>query len=58
VDCAALPSMPNVAFTVEGVLFRASPRNSTFFASHKGRPRCASVGSIGFDIPAPIGPLW
>lgn len=56
-DCAALPTMPKVAFTIEGVLFELTPEQYILKIAQATSTVCIS-GFIGFDIPAPIGPLW
>lgn len=49
--------MPSVSFTIEGKEFELTPEQYILKVSQGTSTVCIS-GFIGFDIPAPIGPLW
>ncbi|XP_076934416.1 aspartic proteinase A1-like [Bidens hawaiensis] len=57
VDCAKLPSMPTISFTIGGKEFELSPDQYILKIGEGSATRCIS-GFIPLDIPPPRGPLW
>ncbi|KAI3795724.1 hypothetical protein L1987_38381 [Smallanthus sonchifolius] len=57
VDCAKLPSMPPISFTIGGKEFELSPEEYILKIGEGTAARCIS-GFIPLDIPPPRGPLW
>jgi len=56
-DCATLPSLPDIVFTIGGVDFPLTADQYTMKISQFGKTICLS-GFMGMDIPAPMGPIW
>merc|ERR1719147_504321 len=56
-DCASLPSLPNINFKIAGVDFPLTPDQYVMKISQWGKTICLS-GFMGMDIPAPMGPIW
>eukprot|EP00898_Chlorokybus_atmophyticus_P003293 jgi/Chlat1/3965/Chrsp26S04211 len=57
VDCAKIPQMPGIAFTLGGRDFNLTADQYVLQLSAFGQTQCIS-GFIGLDIPPPAGPLW
>ncbi|XP_048727637.1 lysosomal aspartic protease-like isoform X2 [Ostrea edulis] len=57
VDCASIPKLPPVSFTLNGKDFTLQGKDYILTVSEMGQSICLS-GFIGLDIPAPAGPLW
>ncbi|CAH1253410.1 CTSD [Branchiostoma lanceolatum] len=57
IDCAAIPNLPNIIFTLGGVDFPLTPDQYLMKVSQSGESQCIS-GFIGMDIPSTAGPLW
>lgn len=57
VDCAQIPSMPNVKLTIGGVEWELTAEQYVLKVSAGGQEQCVS-GFMGIDLPARVGPLW
>jgi len=57
VDCATIPTLPNITITLGGKAFSLTPQEYILQLSSLGQVVCVS-GFISIDVPAPYGPLW
>jgi len=57
IDCAKVPSLPEVQFTIAGKEFSLSGKDYVLEMTSFGQKACIS-GFFGMDIPAPAGPIW
>lgn len=55
VKCAAVPSLPTIAFKIGGRQFELAPEQYVLRIDAGGDSQCVS-GFLGLDVPA--GPLW
>lgn len=57
VDCAQIPSMPNVNFKVGGKIWELTAEQYVLKISVGSQEQCIS-GFMGIDLPPRVGPLW
>lgn len=57
VDCAKLPTMPDVSISIGGKEFVLTPEQYVLKVGAMGQEECVS-GFMGLDVPPPLGPLW
>ncbi|XP_078286842.1 cathepsin D-like [Rhinoraja longicauda] len=57
IDCAKIPSLPTITFTLGGKDFSLTGEQYVMKITKFGRTVCLS-GFLAMDIPPPAGPLW
>ncbi|KAI3765231.1 hypothetical protein L2E82_15260 [Cichorium intybus] len=57
VDCARVPSLPNISFTIGGKEFELSPNEYIVKTGEDDEERCVS-GFVAVETPPSGGPLW
>lgn len=57
VDCARIPELPDVTFTIAGKEFVLTGKDYVLKVKSQFGDQCIS-GFMGMDIPKPMGPLW